>query len=107
LAENSKTFDLFNGITGEAISAKTLNTLSMYYIKYPQKIYGKMIGYIEDAVQYRPYRKTDVDPAKIQSKTIHLGIPEYTSPVQWRYLYATIIYGKERGVRIVITRIRE
>jgi hypothetical protein len=38
---------------------------------------------------------------------IELAVPEYTSPTQRRYLYAAIIYGKERGVRVVITRVKE
>ena len=49
---------------------------------------------------------SDIDPAKIESKTIQLAIPEHTSPEQWRYLLRAIIYGKDNGVKVVITRIR-
>ena len=38
---------------------------------------------------------------------IQLAIPEYTSPTQWRYLFWALGYGGERGVSIMITRIRE
>jgi hypothetical protein len=48
-----------------------------------------------------------VDPTKIQSKMTQLAIPEYTSPTQWRYLIWALGYGKDRGVSIMITRIRE
>jgi filamentous hemagglutinin len=104
---NSKTFDLFNGKTGEAISAKTLNTLSVSYITNPYKIYQKMMGYINEAADYEPYKDSDLNPEKISMKTVHLAIPEYTSPTQWRYIYWAIVDGKMSGIRVVITRIRE
>jgi hypothetical protein len=107
LLPTSKTFDQFDKITGEAISAKTLNTLSVSYINDPQMIYRKLKVYVNAAVNYKPRLDTDVDARDIASKTIQIAIPEYTSPKQWRYLFAAIFYGKERRVRIVITRIRE
>ncbi len=66
-----------------------------------------MKGYIDAGADYQPRPDIDVKPATIEAKTIQLTIPEYTSPTQWRYLFATIFYGKDRGVRVVITRIRE
>jgi hypothetical protein len=107
LPAGSKGFDHFNDDTGEAISGKTLNTLSVSYIKYPQKIFGNLRKYVDAAVDYQPRTDLEPDPAKIQSRTIHLAIPEYTSPEQWRYLMGAIGYGREHGVSIIITRIRE
>lgn len=107
LPPNSKTFDHFNAKTGEAISEKTMNTLSVGYIKNPQRIFNRLRNYVDDAVDYEPRTDSDLDPANIQSKTIHLAIPEYTSPTQWRYINRAIIYAKENGVTIVITRIKE
>ncbi len=108
LPPTSKTFDEFDITTGEAISAKTLNTLSVGYIKKPQIIYWRMKNYIDSAADYSdPRPDIDLDLRDVLSKTIHLAIPEYTSPTQWRYLFAAIRYGRERGVRVIITRIRE
>ena len=107
LVGTSKAFDHFGTATQEAISAKTLNTLSAGYIKNPQKIYGKLKPYIDAAADYEPRVDSDLDPSMIESKTMHLAIPEYTSPAQWRYLDKAILYGRERGVSIVSTRIRE
>jgi hypothetical protein len=76
LPPTSKTFDNFVYTTGEAISAKTLNTLSVSYIKNPQVIYWRMKGYIDAAADYEPRPAIDVDPATIESRTIHLAIPE-------------------------------
>jgi len=100
-------FDLFNPQTSEAISAKTLNTLSASYVKNPQSIFRKVRDYINDTLDYEPSRDSDLDPAEIQSRTLHLAVSEYTSPTQWRYLLRAIIYGKDNGVSVVITRIRE
>jgi hypothetical protein len=104
---NSKGFDHFNPVTREAISTKTMNTLSMSYIKNPQSIFNKLQEYVDQAVNYERYRVSDLDQAKIESKSIYLAVPEWTSPTQWRYLLRAIIYGKDNGVSIVITRIRE
>jgi filamentous hemagglutinin len=82
LPPNSKTFDHFNPITGEAISEKAMNTLCVGYIKYPQRIFARLKSYVDAAVDYEPRRESDLAPTKIESKTIHLAIPEYTSPTQ-------------------------
>ena len=79
----------------------------MSRIRNPQKIFNKITEYVDDVVNYERYRRSDFDPAKIESKTIYLAIPENTSPTQWRQLLRAVIYGKDNGVSIVITRIRE
>lgn len=107
LPPGATAFDFFNNVTGEAVSTKTLNTLSVSYIRNPQKIFEKVKEYVDDVFDYERLRQTDPDPDKIQSRTIHLAIPEYTSPTQWRYLNRVIIYAKDNGISIVITRIRE
>jgi hypothetical protein len=107
LPPGSTAFDYFNDATGEAVSTKTLNTQTAYYIKNPQKIFKQVKEYVDDVIDYERLRETDPDPDDIQSKTIHLAIPEYTSPTQWRYLNRVIIYAKDNGISLVITRIRE
>lgn len=104
----SKAFDFFMEATGEAISAKTLNTLCVTYIKYPREIYRILKIYIDAAADYQnPRGAIDLDPKEIQSKTLQLAVHGYTSPRQWRYLHAAFAYGKKRGVSVVITRLRE
>jgi len=108
LPETSKAFDRFNEVTGEAISDKTIYTLTVGYIKNPLSIYRKLTGYVDLAKNYdEPRVRTDVPPEKITSRTIQLAIPEYTSPRQWKYLNLAIGYGRRHGVSIVITRIRD
>lgn len=107
LPSNFEPFSHFNELTGEAISAEILNTLDVSYIENQRRIYEQVKSYVDAAADYEPRVNSDLDSAKIRSKKIHLAIREHTSPEQWRHLYAAIIYGKERGVRIVITRIRD
>jgi hypothetical protein len=107
LEDGSKGFDFFTDKLSEAISAKTLNTLCVTYIRNPSSIFGRMKTYIDSAADYnKPRAWFDLDPGKIGSRTIHLAIPEYTSPVQWQYLNKAVEYGRSRNVRVVITRIR-
>jgi hypothetical protein len=77
------------------------------YINNPQRIYGELRGYVDEIIDYEPRVETDLKPTDIQSTTVQVAIPEYTSSTQWRYLLRAIIYGKDNGVSIVITRIRE
>jgi hypothetical protein len=105
--EGSTAFDLYKEAEQHAISAKTLDTLRMSYIKKPTEIYNKVKRYIDKADEYKPIKETDLDPQFIKSKSLHLGIQEYTSPVQWRQLRRARRYAKERGIPLIITRIRE
>jgi hypothetical protein len=106
LRPGSTGFDLFDETSGEAISAKTMDTKTMTYIRKPKEIYNTVAGYVDDVVNYESRKKTDVDQSLISSKTIELAIPEHTSPEQWRYLLRAIIYGKDNNVKVVITRTR-
>jgi hypothetical protein len=107
LKPKATTFDLFNQISGEAISAKTMNTLSVSYIKKPQRIYGDITDYVNEALDYERLKRSDLDPALIESKSIYLAVLEWTSPIQWRHLIRARIYGEDNGVSVVIIRIRE
>ena len=79
----------------------------MTYIRDPREIYRKVTRYADNTINYERRTKSGLDPEDIQSRTIHLAISEYTSPIQWRHLLRAIIYGKDNGVSILITRIRE
>jgi hypothetical protein len=105
----SKTFDASNIEIPEAVSAKTLNTLSVTYIRKPQSIFGRLRKYVDDVASYQRRAKYDIDLDLDQAdiRNIQLAIPEYTSSVQWRYIYRAISYGRGRGVRIIVTRIGE
>jgi hypothetical protein len=89
------------------LSDKTLNTLSVSNIRKPLQIYNKLRGYVNATADYEPRLSSDLGSDRIRSKVIHLAIPQYTSPTQWRYLNLSIRYAREHGVLLVITRISE
>jgi hypothetical protein len=107
LEPGAKVFDLYDDILDQAISAKVLDPLSYSYLSDPRKIYGRVKGYVDAAANYnKPRAYFDVDPSKIESRVVHLGVRDYISPSQWRQLNRAVIYGKGKGVSVVITRIR-
>ena len=106
LSPGSKTFDHHNETTGEAISVKTLNTLSVTYIKNPKRIFNQLKSYTDAAANYKPRRGSDLDTEKIKSKTIQLAIPEYTSPTQWIQIVKAKRYAENQGISFIVTRIR-
>jgi len=106
LAPGSKVFDHFDDPFGDAISSKTLNTLTYSRIMNPQLIYNKLTKYVDAAARYSPRASIDVDPSRIRTKTIQLAVPEYTSAEQWQYISRAVQYGRQKGVSVMVTRIR-
>jgi hypothetical protein len=106
LHPNATGFDQFNYSIGEATDTKTLNTLTVSRIKKPQSILSDLKGYINDREDYVPIKSFDLDPELINSKTIHLAVPQYTSPKQWLYLNLAVRYARDHGLSLVITRIK-
>jgi hypothetical protein len=107
LRPGATAFDQFDVTTGEATSSKTMDTKTMSYIRRPQEIYRTMKGYVDEVLDYQPIRDTDIRPALIKSKTIQLAIREQMSREQRRQLLRAIIYGKDNGVRVVTTGIKD
>jgi len=107
LEAGATAFDLFNPVSREAVSAKTMDTLLASYIKKPQRIYGDIVDYVNEVLDYEPVKESDIPLDWIESRSVYLAVPEWTSPSQWRYLIRAIIYGKDNGVSIVIIRVRE
>jgi filamentous hemagglutinin len=107
LGPESKIFHLFNPTSGEAISTETLYTLAPGYIGNPQAICDDLKVYIDAVADYAPASQNDLALVQIKSKTIHLAVPERTSPVQWRYLFRAERYANHRNVSMIVTQIRE
>ncbi len=104
----SKTFDFYFEDGGRAVSLKTLNILSYTYIKNPKNIYARISRYIDSAANYHiPRTRYDVNPNRIRYRQLSIGIPESTSPSQWKYIMKADSYAKSRNVLFEITRIRE
>lgn len=109
LPPGAETWDHFVEEHGIAVSAKTLDTTTYTYASKPEKIYAKLSAYVDAAATYgsRPVRRRlAVPPEKIKSREIQLAVPYSTTDDQWRQIYRAIVYGRTRGVRLVVTRLR-
>ncbi len=106
LAPGSKTFDHFDQDFGDAISSKTLDTLTYSRVMNPQSIYGKLTKYVDAVANYSPRASIDIDPSRIRTKAIQLAVPEYTSAEQWQYISRAVQYGRQKGVSVMVTRIK-
>jgi hypothetical protein len=106
LSDNSKGFDHYHPNTGEDVSNKTLNTFCYSYTNDPRRVYNKLKYYIDATADYRPRNLGDLAVGRINSKTIHLAVPENTSPAQWHQIDRATQYGTSRGISVVTTRIR-
>ena len=107
LGPKSETFHLFNPKSGEAISTQILHTLAPIYMANPQAIYDALKACVDAVADYVPTSQDDLTLAQIKSRTVHLAVPELTSPVQWRYLHRAGRYASSRNVSMIVTRIRE
>jgi hypothetical protein len=108
LVPTSKAFDHFDDYFGDAISSKTLNTVTYNRIMNPESIYGKLREYVDAAANYaeRPGSSIDVEASRIRTKAIQLAVPEETSVEQWQYISRAIEYGRRKGVSVMVTRIK-
>jgi hypothetical protein len=82
LEPGATAFDLFNPVSREAISAKTMDTLLMSYIKRPQRIYGDIVNYANEVLDYEPVKESDIPLDWIESRSVYIAVPEWTSPSQ-------------------------
>jgi filamentous hemagglutinin len=92
---------------GDAISSKTLNTLTYSRITNPESIYGALKKYVDAAANYaeRPRYSIDIKASRIRTKAIQLAVPGETSAEQWQYISRAVEYGRQKGVPVMVTRI--
>jgi len=104
LPERAKTFDAFDGDTGKATSAKTLDTTAYTYASNPKKVFSRLTSYINAMANYsRPRQAGDVNPNAIRQRVLEVAVPEYTSNAQREQLQAAVDYGRQRGVLVMVT----
>jgi hypothetical protein len=108
IGPNSKAFDKSRESTAEAISEKILDPLSYSYLNYHGKVYGQIKRYIDAAADYgRPRTEYDLNPDRIEQRTIKLAIRDYISPDQQQQIIKAVNYGEDRKIRVMVTRIRD
>jgi hypothetical protein len=109
LHQFSKTWDLKGETSGTAISAKTLDTSSYWYAKNPANVYYTLARYIREAAEYdngpKP-KKINIDRSEISARQIQLAVPLYTSQAQWQQIKRAIKYGRDRGISVIVSKVR-
>ncbi|MBV7307039.1 hypothetical protein KW404_21580, partial [Xanthomonas vasicola pv. vasculorum] len=107
LPPNFKTFDFFDGATGIATSAKTLDTNTMAKISDPRQVYSSLKGNIDAAANFTNANLVGVNlsSAQITSRELRLAVPSSTTAAQWDQIERALKYAKDKGVIVKITRI--
>jgi filamentous hemagglutinin len=107
LPPNFETFDFFNRATGVATSAKTLDTMTAARLTDPTQLYTSLKGNIDVVFQFEKAQlgNTVVDAASISARQLQVAVPAGTTPAQWQQIEKAIQYGKNMGVKVVITAV--
>ena len=106
LPPNFKTFDFYDLETGNAISAKTLDTTTASRSANPTRIYYSLKSNIDSALNFdTPYELDGfrLDPNSITSRELQVAVPPETTPVQWQQINRAIQYGQDNGVKVIVT----
>jgi filamentous hemagglutinin len=108
LPDRFKTFDFFKKATGEAISAKTLDTNTLARIARPETVRYTINGYINKMLNFTTHEleKFKLTPEMITAKELHLAIPANTSPIHMQQIEHCIQYGIDNRVKVVITKVK-
>jgi hypothetical protein len=99
---------LSDGKPEYVVSGKTIDTTAFTYASDPQKIYFRLIKYVDDAEKYKFgefWRKVRSYRGK-KIREIQVAVPEITSPSQWHQIYRAISYAKSRDISMKITMIK-
>jgi filamentous hemagglutinin len=108
LPANFKTFDFFDQTTGEATSAKTLDTTTQARMDNPSQVYTSLKGNIDAAADFEQYRIRGVSLTSdmITSRTVEVAVPAATTPVQWTQIASAMQYAATKGVNLIVTAVK-
>ena len=103
-----KTFDYFDEVSGAAVSAKTLDTMTPSKLQNPKQIYTTLKGYVDKTAGFETYGKAPNDITKnmIKKRKIELAIPNKTTTEQYKQIEKAVKYAKDNNVELNVTRIK-
>lgn len=103
-------FSTFDHLTpdGVAISDKTLDTGLSGYTKNPTSITSTLNAYVRDMVNFEKDGNEvfNLTNAEITAKQMQLAIPYNASAEQMAAIARSIEYAKNRGVQIIVTKVK-
>jgi len=107
LPKNHNVFDFFDRVTGEALSAKTINTLTKSKLDDPSRVYYSLKKNIDAAFNFEKSNVVvgGVKVDKITSRTVHVAVPTQTTLAQWGQIKRAIEYAKIKNIFLRITEV--
>lgn len=106
LPPTSEVFDYFKESSGEAVSEMVLDTRNPAYRADPERIFRQLKARIDAVADYDvPRTRLDIGPAQIGSRIIDVFVPAHTSSVQGVEIERAVLYGRGRGVTVVVSRV--
>ncbi|MFE1573089.1 endonuclease toxin domain-containing protein [Comamonas odontotermitis] len=108
IKSNFKTFDHLTP-EGVAVSTKTMDTVGSVTYQNPNRITSTLNGYVDDMVNFvrdGPRNGRQITSADIASKQMQLAIPYSTTPAQMDAINRSMQYAADRGIAIVVTRLK-
>ncbi len=77
-------------------------------IENPKQISNQLNGYINDMVRFDQDIKNKIvlKSDMIKQKTMHLAVPEKTTPAQWIEINKSISYAADRNIDVKVTVVR-
>jgi hypothetical protein len=103
LPENFECFDFFDNGTGNAISAKTINTGTISRMNNPKLVRYLIQKYINKMMYFESDRLLG---KKINSKELIVGIPSDSSDEQIEEIKKAMIYAKYNNVKLTVYKLK-
>jgi len=107
LPPNFATYDFWDGASGLAISAKTLDTMTLSKITNPKQVYSSLKGNVDSIVKFTGYSLGDVrlDAGQIVTRELRVAIPKTTTAAQWEQVDKAVKYALDNHVILKITTV--
>ncbi|WP_244171016.1 DUF637 domain-containing protein [Xenorhabdus miraniensis] len=108
LPYGSKVFDYYIAPTGQALSVKTLDTMTKARIQDPKQISNLLDHYINEMVKFDQATKggVEITADMIKQKTLYLAVPEKTTSAQWAEIHKSIGYAAEKSIDVKVTIVK-
>ena len=104
LPQNFKTFDFYDEFSGQAISAKTLDTTTASRIEKPEQIYRALKGYVDQMADFQDYKlsKVVLERDMISKKTLDLAVPGGSTQAALQQIARAVQYGESKGIEVLV-----
>ncbi|WP_328518485.1 hypothetical protein [Ralstonia syzygii] len=88
-----------------AISAKTLDTTTASRVANPSQVFSSLKGNVDSVVNFEEWTLSGrvLSSDMIAARELRVAVPLETTPAQWEQISRAIQYGKDQGVKVIVT----